>query len=176
MPQSRYTTEEEIEAMRQAISRALAGRGRTDGARGRWYAPKIACAVLFGAVILLLLAILLSVFLQKNRGEIPGVLGYHLFVVESGSMEPTLPVGSVILSRRPADPGELAIDEIVTFKTASGDLVTHRISGVFTGEDGSVSYRTKGDNPLSSPDQELLTPDRIIAVFLVQISSPWSRR
>ena len=55
MPQSRYTTEEEIEAMRQAISRALAGRGRTDGARGRWYAPKIACAVLFGAVILLLL-------------------------------------------------------------------------------------------------------------------------
>ncbi len=82
----------------------------------------------------------------------------------------------MILSRRPADPGELAIDEIVTFKTASGDLVTHRISGVFTGEDGSVSYRTKGDNPLSSPDQELLTPDRIIAVFLVQISSPWSRR
>jgi signal peptidase len=175
MPQSRYTTEEEIEAMRRAISRALAGRGRADRVRRRRPALKTAGTVLFGAVILLLLAVLLSIFLQNNRGEIPGVLGYHLFVVESGSMEPTLPVGSVILSRRPADAGELAVNEIVTFKTASGDLVTHRICEVLTGTDGSVSYRTRGDNPLSSTDQEPLTPDRVIAVFLVRIPSPWSR-
>lgn len=173
MPESRYTTPEEIEAMRRVLNRATAGEGGADRAREQRSPFKIAGTVLFGTIILLLLVGLLAILLAKQRGEVPGVLGFHLFIVESGSMEPTLPVGSVILSRRPADAGELPVNAIVTFKTVSGELVTHRISDSLIDDDGKVNYRTKGDNPLNSPDSELLSPDRVVAVFLIQIPSPW---
>ncbi|NLA26199.1 MAG: signal peptidase I [Firmicutes bacterium] len=172
----RYTTPEEIEAMRRVISRAkkerkpgLPGGRGISAAQKRKRALAIACSILFGILVLLLLVTLASIFMAKSRGEIPGVLGFHLFVVESGSMEPTLPVGTVILSRKPGDADRLQVKDIVTFKSASGAVVTHRIIDVIRDDEGNMSYRTKGDSPANYPDQELLTPERVIAVFVLAI-------
>lgn len=180
MPESRYTTPEQIEAMRQTIARAKRGKGgRAPVQRGRRAAAarvkkkelffKIAGWVLFAAVVLPLFGALVSVHLAKSRGDIPMLLGFQLYVVDSGSMEPTLPVGAVILSRQPPHANKLQVKDIVIFKTASGSIVTHRIIEVITDEQGDVRYRTKGDNPANSPDQELLDPARVIAVFLLKI-------
>ncbi len=177
MPDTKYTTPEQIEAMRRAL--CLAGRkgegGRPQG-RKRLDALQIgrqvigiAGRVLFGAAVLLLLSALVSILVVKSRGEIPGLLGYHLYVVESGSMEPTLPVGTVIISREPRDASKLEANDIVTFRTSSDAVVTHRIIEVIRGDGSDVSYRTRGDNPVNSPDPELLTPDRVMAVFLAAI-------
>jgi signal peptidase len=78
-------------------------------------------------------------------------------------------VGSVIVCAKAQHPERLAADEIVTFHTLSGAVVTHRIIEVVTDGNGNISYRTKGDNPINSPDPELLTPDRVIGVFAVKI-------
>ena len=177
MPETKYTTPEQIAAMRRVIARAKqkGGGGPRRGRRGRGAGRKgkpvlkTAGWFLFAAVVLPLLVILASVVTAKQRGETPAVLGYQLYRIESGSMEPTLPVGTVILSRRPGDAGRLQVKDIVTFETSAGTIVTHRIIAVITAESGAVGYRTKGDNPLNSPDQELLTPERVIAVLVAAI-------
>lgn len=174
---ARHTTEEQIEAMRREISRAKQRGGRKGIQKNSDKTPKkkgtlIARAagwVLFSGTVIILLATLASVNITKSKGEIPVILGFQLFMVESGSMEPTLPVGTVILSRQPRDARELKAKDIVTFRSSSGSVVTHRIIEVLTDDKGSVSYRTKGDNPISSPDLELLVPDNVIAVFIAKI-------
>ncbi|MFA6670553.1 MAG: signal peptidase I, partial [Bacillota bacterium] len=125
--------------------------------------------VAFSITVAVLLGTLASVNVTKSKGEIPAILGFQLFMVESGSMEPTLPVGTVILSRQPRDKHNLKAKDIVTFRSSAGSVVTHRIIEVLTDDKGSVSYRTKGDNPISSPDLELLSPENIIAVFIMKI-------
>lgn len=72
---------------------------------------------------------------------IPQILGYKLIVIETGSMEPTLKVGSVCLVK-PED--RISKGNIITFcvNPEKGTLVTHRVVEVQS--DGK--YRTMGDN------------------------------
>ncbi|WP_448058830.1 signal peptidase I [Cellulomonas hominis] len=66
-------------------------------------------------------------------------------VVISGSMEPSIPVGSAILSRTvPAE--DLAVGDVVTVtKRRGNDLVTHRIVEIAENPDGSRELTLKGD-------------------------------
>lgn len=176
MTPTRYTTQEQIEAMRQEILREKekmtgisSGKapGKSRLPQGR-KALKTVSRVIFLALCLLLVWSIISIQITKGKGEIPNVLGFQVFAVESGSMEPTLKVGAVIVSRIPKDPGNLKVNEIVTFRTLSNAIVTHRIIEVIN-NNGSKAYRTKGDNPINSPDQDLLTPNRVIGVFFAKI-------
>ena len=166
-PEDKYTTPEQIEAMRQAIFYAKGRRGRRENEKYRLI--KITGQVFFTLIVLLLVTSLISIQVAKSRGKTPDLLGFQLYMIESGSMKPTLPIGSVILSRKPKYAEKFQEKDIVTFKTLSGLIVTHRIVEVLTDEEGNVSYCTRGDNPVSSPDPELLTPDRVIAVFLIKV-------
>ncbi len=62
---------------------------------------------------------------------------YHLLIIRSGSMEPTIKTGSIVIVRRQAT---YAVGDVVTFHDKERDLVTHRI----VRNDGDV-YTTKGD-------------------------------
>ena len=73
---------------------------------------------------------------------LPG--NYKLLVVQSGSMEPTIAVGSIVLTR-PQE--EYIPGDIVTFAPSPKEpnrFVTHRIAGFATDTFGLV-YETKGD-------------------------------
>ena len=122
----------------------------------------------FLVLVLLLLAALVSIQMQRRRGEIPQIMGIQIYKVETGSMTPTLPVGSVFIARKVKSKETFSSGDIVTFRTLSGAIVTHRIIEVTTLDD-QLAYRTKGDNPISSPDQELLTPDRIVSKFVAKM-------
>lgn len=176
MTQTKHTTQEQIEAMRQEILREKekmagisSGKVSSTGRLPlRRQAMKIVSGVIFLALCLLLVWSIISIQITKSRGEIPNVLGFQLFAVESGSMEPTLKIGAVIVSRKPKDPENLKVNDVVTFRTLSNAIVTHRIIEVLN-DNGSKAYRTKGDNPINSPDQDLLTPNRVIGVFFAKI-------
>jgi signal peptidase len=75
----------------------------------------------------------------------PRFLPYQTYTVLSGSMEPTLPVGSVIVAV-PAQGNELNKGDIITVANPQhqGMLVTHRIVAVEAGPQGRV-FKTKGD-------------------------------
>ena len=72
--------------------------------------------------------------------SIPRLLGYEVYYVDSGSMEPTLPVGSVVYVEN-IDPREAETDDIVAFHYDSV-VVTHR---VVQNQYFSEELITKGD-------------------------------
>ena len=167
-----YTTEEQIAEMRKELQ--IAKQKAEDLHSHRFLhmvkiSAKILGHALFYSMVVFLLVVLVSILIAKGKGKIPSILGYQMFVVESGSMSPTLEVGAVIVSKTPKDNSSLTLGTIITFHTKDGAVVTHRIIEVMQNESGGVEYRTKGDNPVNSVDKDSVSPDRVIAVFVAKI-------
>jgi signal peptidase I len=87
---------------------------------------------------------------------LPAVLGYRRYVIVSGSMEPTIPTGSVVYDEIvPVD--ELEVGDVITFVPPPefhiSEPVTHRIVDIEIGSESSNApgepiLTTKGDaNP-----------------------------
>ena len=84
--------------------------------------------------------ILLMVILSCVPVTVPRFLGYESYSVVSGSMEPEIPVGSIIYVK-PVEPVDVAAGEVIAFQ--SGDsVVTHR---VITNQQVEGQFTTKGD-------------------------------
>lgn len=95
--------------------------------------------------------------------DLPG--NWKIFVVQSGSMEPTIPVGSVVLVR---GQDSYKVEDVITFLAESNAnarnphlTITHRIVGMDQTEDGKPLFITKGDaNDVN--DQEPVTESRVL--------------
>lgn len=75
----------------------------------------------------------------------PGLFGLNFIVVAGGSMEPTIPFGSLAVMRD-ADPRSLAVGDVIAYPSPSNGniMVTHRITGVSP----EGEFITRGDaNP-----------------------------
>ena len=96
------------------------------------------------AVAALWLAIGLGAGLLGLAGA-PRLVGLQSFTVMSGSMEPTISTGDVVVERR-IHPLQAHIGDIVTFKdqTRGGELVTHRVRSMRV-RGPMVSFVTRGD-------------------------------
>lgn len=81
----------------------------------------------------------------------PKFLPYQTFFVRSGSMEPAIETGELIVLTQ-VDASELDVGDVITFDRPDrpGTLVTHRIVGTEEGDAGRV-FVTKGDAN-GSPD------------------------
>ena len=80
---------------------------------------KAAVCHIFGTLILILvIAALVPI-------TVPRFMGYEIYNVISGSMEPEIPIGSVAYVQ-PADPASLEDGEIIAFYS-DGSVVMHRI-------------------------------------------------
>lgn len=94
--------------------------------------------------------------LLTGRTEIMGIRSY---VVQTGSMQPTLPVGSLIFSQREAEYGK---GDIITF--FEGDKsITHRIVGVKDGD-----FITQGDAN-NVADSESVSKEQVVGKTMFHI-------
>jgi signal peptidase len=138
---------------------------------------KVILSIVQTVIVLCLVGVVIVSFAYKlpvlNR------LGLTFYNVTSGSMEPTIPTGSLIYSGK-FDPNALSKGDIITFtRTDSGGkstVVTHRIEEVkkadlvLVGPDKKeqrmtkISYVTKGDAN-GSPDQEEVLPNQILGKY-----------
>ena len=91
--------------------------------------------------ILVAIVVLLAVALVGVR-----LIGLKPYVVLSGSMEPTYPVGSLIYVKK-ADYKELKTGDPITYMLSENTVVTHRITEVLVDEEDpdTIRYFTKGD-------------------------------
>jgi signal peptidase I len=87
---------------------------------------------------------------------LPFFHGLHMLMVQSSSMSPTLPLGSLIVVL-PAT--QYAVGDIVTFWHGQ-EFITHRIVGE-RNDDGQARFVTRGDASYS-PDQQLLAPAELL--------------
>jgi signal peptidase len=96
-------------------------------------------------VNVLALVVLVAVVAPFVVYSMPAVVGAdHSFVVLSGSMEPEISPGDVVIVGD-ATPDQIERGDVVTFQQADAEVpTTHRVVDVTQREDG-VAYTTKGD-------------------------------
>lgn len=117
--------------------------------------PRFKVRIISGLTTLLLLVAVvscLSIVLQSISQGYVQFFGHSLFRVVTGSMEPTIPVGTILVVKE-APIETIEKDNIVCFRSnnpgSNGMIVTHRVMGVYDTPDGVRCLRTKGDNNLS---------------------------
>ena len=91
-----------------------------------------------------ILVVAVSALLVINAG--PLLFPYRVYTVLSGSMSPTIPVGSeVVALQTPAD--QIHVGDVITFQRPnhSDQLVTHRIVAVENDPVGRSQWVTRGD-------------------------------
>ncbi len=123
-------------------------------------------------VVLVLIISILTVILSlssKSAG-VANIFGYVPLSVQSGSMEPTFYQNDLIFCKHIEDKAySYKVDDIVTFPMEVDGvriLNTHRIIEVIE-DNGTVFYRTKGDNNQTNyeADRKLITSDDIVALY-----------
>lgn len=113
-----------------------------------------------GLTMICLLAIV--VLSMKASGGEPKIFGHQMKVVVSGSMEPTLETGSIIINKLIEDTTTFQPKDIITFQSGN-KLVTHRIINTLE-VNGETLYETKGDNNKSA-DNGYVKSEHIVGKY-----------
>lgn len=120
------------EIREQMKNEETSSAGRRPVKKGGKLVPAL-CNIIGTLILLSVIAVCLPV-------TVPRFLGYQIYNVVSGSMEPEIPVGSAIYVKA-APPEEIQEGEIIAFQ--SGDsIVTHR---VVKNQQVEGKFTTKGD-------------------------------
>ena len=134
-------------------------------------------------LIVVLVFALVIFFMSRINGSTPSVFGYSIFRVSSGSMEPELKVGDIILDKVVDNPEDLKVGDVITFKSDDyGDLlVTHKVIKAPYEDNGKLMLQTKGvaneleDKPISTDKVKgimICKVDYLDTVYNVFLS-PW---
>lgn len=100
--------------------------------------------------VLLVLAVALCLYsaVQVLSNGYVNLGGFMMFRVVTGSMEPTIPVGGLLLTRQ-VEIENIQINDIICFRTQVseiwGKIVTHRVVGIEQTQFGTLLLETKGD-------------------------------
>lgn len=90
-------------------------------------------------ILVCLLIIILGIQAYNKlivRDETAGILGYNYKTVLTGSMEPAIPVGSIVITK---EQSSYEMEDIISFQE-EGAIITHRIITI-----DRERYITKGD-------------------------------
>lgn len=106
--------------------------------------------VLLGLVAVLVVAVL-----------VPRIAGATPYSILSGSMTPTYPVGTLVVSR-PVDPDQIGVGTVVTYQLESGEptVITHRVVQQAINDQGEPLFQTRGDAN-DAPDQKWVRPVQV---------------
>lgn len=120
-------------------------------------------ALLTGLTVLAALLCLHATVQVLSQGYV-NCWGYSLFRVVTGSMEPTLPVGTLLLTEQ-TDMQDIQVNDIICFQAQEsaifGKMMTHRVVGIHNGADGALLFETKGDANLAQ-DGYLVTQTNFV--------------
>ena len=94
--------------------------------------------------------------------ELPGIFGIKPAVVLSGSMEPTIKIGDLILVHS-VDSTSLKKGDVVCY-LYSGKAVTHRILEITQDAEGRIQYVTQGDAN-NVRDDQAVRPEQIQGIY-----------
>ena len=110
---------------------------------------KISLVVLnfFSILCIVVSVLVLLTVIFTGKGKAPKVMGYTLFRVMTGSMEPAIPVNSLIIVKE-ISPEQLQEGDVISFYSRDpslmGQVNTHRIVSIEQ-MNGEYHFHTKGD-------------------------------
>lgn len=101
---------------------------------------KIAKKVIEIIAIILIYNIILIALSSANKISVVNILGYKSYIIKTNSMEPTISINDVVITKM-VKKEEIKIGDVITF-LQDGEVITHRITQI----DDNGNYTTKGDN------------------------------
>lgn len=101
---------------------------------------KIIKKILEIIAIILLYNIILVIISSANKLSIVNIFGYKSYIIKTNSMEPTINVNDVLITKK-VEKEKIKIGDVITF-IKNGEVITHRITQI----DENGEYTTKGDN------------------------------
>ncbi len=112
-----------------------AGSGPRYAGAARWVVQLLCGTFMLGVAALLAVGV-----------AVPRITGATPYVILTSSMRPTLPPGTLVISK-PADPADIGIGDVITYQLRSGEpeVVTHRVVSVSFTTGGEYVFTTKGD-------------------------------
>ncbi len=123
---------------------------------------KIVYGIIKYFVIAFLVIYLLFVIVQRFTNN-SSILGYRMFTIATGSMEPVYNINDVILVKD-ISPSTLKVGDDIAYlgnrDAVDGLVVTHRIIRIETFEDNKVHYTLKGVN--NENEDPSITEDQIL--------------
>jgi signal peptidase len=115
-------------------------------------------------ILALAVAICIAISAQVATKGYVSVFGFSCFHVVTGSMEPTIPTGAVLISERTLI-NNIEVDDIICYRTEveeiKGSIVTHRVVQIGTDEYGRYALITQGDANLTA-DPYLVYADNLV--------------
>jgi len=107
-------------------------------------------------------------FVLSENFKYTGILGFSFYGVRTGSMQSEIPQGSLVAVRKTA-PDKISIDDDITFLTADGQNITHRVVGIIENyKGGRRGFETKGVENLL-PDEDIADADSVIGRVVFHI-------
>lgn len=96
-------------------------------------------------------SLLIQAIIEPNKT--PALFGIKMYVIVSGSMEPELNIGDIVIVK---ENDNYQKDDVISFRQGQS-VITHRIIEVIN--DDEISYKTKGDNNNTEDKQIVLKED-----------------
>lgn len=127
----------------------------------------VLCVILIPILVINVTLIIKS---YTNADEVPKIGGYCPLIVMTGSMEPEIKSGDIIICKQ-IDSDEVKVDDVIAFfdpDSHEGSVLTHRVIELVN-EDGTLSYRTKGDAN-NSADRSLVPADSLVGLYQFRIA------
>jgi signal peptidase len=135
----------------------------------------ISIVIMFFGLILMTFVYFGDYFINVKSGNYKNPL-FNAFIIVSNSMYPTLKINDGIFVHREDN---LKVGDIITFDSINEDTygmdITHRIVRKETLENGSIVYRTKGDNN-ELEDTAIVPFDNIFGKVILKITNLGSFR
>lgn len=100
----------------------------------------------------------------KHPNKTPDLLGIKTFVIISGSMEPNINIGDMVIVKIADEPYK--VGDIIAFREGN-TVIVHRIVQKLD-KDGKTKYQTKGDNN-NVADENLVEENCIEGIYKFKI-------
>ena len=122
---------------------------------------KICKTVLNVVIVVLVIAFVLIVCLQRFSNNRISFFDYRMFTVISGSMEPKYKIGDVLVAKEVA-PNKVKVGDTISYLGKEGQfkdkVITHEVVEIAKDKDGKLIFHTKGlanlvEDPIVSESQ-----------------------
>ena len=91
---------------------------------------KVLSNLLFTLSMMVIIGLIIITAQSKLTGNEPRLLGHRIYIVDSGSMSPTINVDSMIIVKE-LKPNEIEIGDVITYYGHNKESrVTHRVVGI----------------------------------------------
>lgn len=120
------------------------------------------CVIL---IPILVINITLIVKSYTNKDEVPKIGGYAPLIVLTGSMEPNIKSGDLIIVKQ-IDGKDVKKDDVIAFFDPDGSgtsILTHRVNEVYE-ENGTLYFKTQGDAN-NAEDRKPVSEDKLVGIY-----------